>query len=61
MTNKYKINLVLILAAESEDEARQDLLEEIDNPDSILFNTYVYGIRKMDDLDKEEMRRNEEE
>jgi len=47
----YKINLTLVWRAENENEVKSDLLDETDNPDSILFKTLTYSIKEVEDVD----------
>ena len=47
----YKVNLTLVWRAENEDEVNADLLDETDNPDSILFKTLTYSIKEVEDVD----------
>jgi len=47
----YMINLTLIWRGESEEEVKEDLFDETNNPDSILFKTLTYSIKEVEDVD----------
>jgi len=45
--SQFRITLSLLWDAESKDEAMKDLLEETDNPDSMLFKITYFNIEEI--------------
>ena len=45
--NEYEINVKVKWFANSLEDARADFLDEVENPDSILFQTIAYDIKPL--------------